>query len=215
MTGLALHRRVTRLTVAALLAVGLAAAPAVTTLGTAPAEAAGDQVGLVIQDGASSKPAFQCVSLTPNMTGNDVLKAADHTLTFDKSNFLTAIDSVPAKVAAFDSKHPRYWSYWQQPANGKWAYSNSGSDKTHPKAGTVEGWFYFDGATYAPAPVTFAQVCPATASATAVTNPPSQAKAATKKSSSAGPIAGTVVAVVVLGALAALMVARSRRVRNH
>jgi hypothetical protein len=213
MTGLNLHNRAIRVVAAGLLAAGIIAAPALSGSHAAPAAAAVDnRVGLVIQDSATSPATFQCVPVTPTMTGNDVLKAANHELAFDKSNFLTTIDKVPAKIAPFDAKHPKYWSYWQSAANGKWAYSNSGADKTHPKPGTVEGWFYFDGATYSPAPVTFAKVCPPQ-SATPLAS--GALPRAAKKSSSTGPIAGTVVVVIVLGALAALVITRSRRRRTH
>jgi hypothetical protein len=143
------------------------------------------------------------------MTGNAVLKAAQHQLTFDKSNFLSQIDGVPATVKPFDSKHPAYWSYWHLATSGKWAFSDKGGDTAKPAPGTIEGWFYFDGATYSPASVTFDQVCTNTPS------PSATATTAEANKSSNGSRTAVVIgigAVVVLAAAAALV---SRRNRQH
>jgi hypothetical protein len=181
------------------------------------ASADSGRVGLVVQDGPNSQPRFQCVQLTPQMSGNQVLTAAHHQLRFDKSNFLSGIDGVPTTVAPFDEKHPRYWSYWQLAAGGKWTYSNVGADKSRPKAGSVEGWFYFDGATYAPGVVTFDQVCPATQTQTATPTTTASATnaVATSNKKSGSALTGTLVALVAVAALgsAAVLVARRRRVR--
>jgi hypothetical protein len=151
------------------------------------------------------------------MSGNQVLTAAHHQLRFDKSNFLSGIDGAPTAVAPFDEKHPRYWSYWQLAAGGKWTYSNVGADKSRPKAGSVEGWFYFDGATYAPGVVTFDQVCPATQTQTATPTTTASATnaVATSNKKSGSALTGTLVALVAVAALgsAAVLVARRRRVR--
>jgi hypothetical protein len=198
---------------AAGLSTSIVMAPALFRTTATPAAATDSQVGLVIQNGAGSTPSFACVPLTSGMNGNDVLKAAKHELTFDKSNFLSKIDNVPATVAAFDAKHPRYWSYWHLSSTGVWAYSNVGADKAHPTAGTVEGWFYFDGATYAPGAVTFAQVCPATTAATPSTSVSVVAQKTTKNSKA--PVGGVIVVVVAIAALGGVAVARSRRNRAH
>jgi hypothetical protein len=168
----------------------------------------------VIQDGAAAAPKFGCVTLSPGMTGNDVLIAAKHKLTFDKSNFLSQIDSIPATVPKFDDKHPTYWSYWHLGASGTWAFSNEGGDKARPTTATVEGWFYVDGTSYAPAAVTFAQVCPDPAKATAKATASTVPAAETKKSSN-GSKTAVVVAVIAVAVLAAAAALRGRRNRAH
>jgi hypothetical protein len=202
--------KLTALAATALLVASLVAlaVPAGAAESTPPA--AENRVGVVIQDGAAATPKFGCVTVSPGMTGNDVLIAAKHKLTFDKSNFLSQIDGIPATVPKFDDKHPTYWSYWHLGASGTWAFSNEGADKAHPTAATVEGWFYVDGASYAPAAVTFAQVCPEPAKASAST-----VQAADTKKSANGSKTAVVVAVVVVALLAAAAALRSRRNRAH
>lgn len=196
---------------AAVAAIAILATTSAATVACAdetPTASGQQRIGLVVQDGAAAAPKFACVDYTQGMTGNDVLKAAQHQLTFDKSNFLSQIDGVPATVKPFDSKHPAYWSYWHLASSGKWTFSDKGGDTAKPGPGTIDGWFYFDGATYTPTSVTFGQVCTSTPSlsATATTAP--------KKSSSRSKTAVVigVGAVVVLAAAAALV---SRRNRQH
>jgi hypothetical protein len=197
-------------------AVTLAAIALVTTTsGTMPADAAdtsppagSPRIGLVVQDGAAAAPKFACVSYSQGMTGNDVLKAAQHQLTFDKSNFLSQIDGVPSTVKPFDAKHPAYWSYWHF-ASGKWGFSDKGGDTAKPNAGTVEGWFYVDGASYAPGTVSFDQVCSAPSPSTTPT------AAATAKKSSSGSKAAVTVGIGVVVVLGAAAVVVSRRGRQH
>jgi hypothetical protein len=196
---------------AALAAAAILATTATTTAaGADETSSPGGQqrIGLVVQDSAAAAPKFACVNYTQGMTGNDVLKAAQHQLTFDKNNFLSQIDGVPATVKPFDSKHPAYWSYWHLASSGKWTFSDKGGDTAKPAPGTIDGWFYFDGATYAPTSVTFGQVCTSAPSRSATA-------AAAAKKSSGGPRAAAVIGVAVVIVLAAAAVLVSRRNRQH
>jgi hypothetical protein len=205
------HPRWARL--AALAATAIFATTAAATAAGAtetPSPGSQQRIGLVVQDGAAVAPKFACVDYTQGMTGDDVLKAAQHQLTFDKSNFLSQIDGVPTTVKPFDSKHPAYWSYWHLASSGKWTFSDKGGDTAKPAPGTIDGWFYVNGATYTPTSVTFGQICTNTPSPSAIAT----TVAAAKKSSSGSKTAVVVGVgvVVVLGAAAALV---SRRNRQH
>jgi hypothetical protein len=190
-----------------LAAPGLGASAHADTSSSVPTQ---PRVGLVVQDGPSATPKFACVDHTTGMTGNDLLKAAKHKLSFDKSNFLSQIDGVPATVKPFDAKHPAYWSYWHLGTSGKWQFSSKGGDAAKPDAGTIDGWFYIDGASYTPAAVTFGQVC------TAASPTPSQVVVTvnSKRSSNGSKtaVAVGVGAVVILGGAALVA---SRRKRTH
>lgn len=211
--------------------VGALAAPVATALltlaalavsiGTGPAQAAPNPtgspgssgsaacVGLVVDNGTGTVDST-CHPFSPGLTGQELLAAAGHRLTFDKAGFICQIDGYP-ETCASDNTH--FWGYFHRApgaADGKWAFSQKGASDYVVHPGETEGWAYQNGGQRQPKPVPYASLQQAAASAHPV---------AAHRSSAAGdddggaswPLFAVIAVVVLLLAGASVQIARRRR----
>jgi hypothetical protein len=196
-------------------AVAITAATAVLTAGASPAQAAPSPtttttacVGLVVDSGASPVTT-DCPAFSAGLTGQQLLVAAGHKLTFDKNGFICQIDGYPDTCGS-DNTH--YWAYYHRApgaADTKWAFSQKGANVYVVHPGETEGWAYQNGTQREPKAVPYASL---QAGAKAAADHNTAVKVA--KSDSNGPpvtvILVAVVVVVLLGGTA-LRIARGRR----
>ncbi|MSS46093.1 hypothetical protein FYJ43_08605 [Cutibacterium sp. WCA-380-WT-3A] len=74
-------------------------------------------------------------------TGLEALESAGFVAKTD-GGMVTMIDGYPTKVDTTQA----YWSYWHATPNGdkpaKWESSQTGAEQAHPKAGSIEGWYF-------------------------------------------------------------------------
>jgi len=144
-------------------------------------------------------------------SGTDALQGIGVTITRDAKGMICALGGYPSPCpAVFDGK---YWQYYQAAADdavaGNWSYATTGPDDTEPAPGWVEGWCY--GAQCVPKLPADGAAPP---SPTVVTFPGSTGEVAPPSgpaASHAWLIVGVVVAVAVVGAIAATTLYLSRR----
>lgn len=159
-------------------------------------------------------------------TGAEALTAAGFTDTRDASGLLCAIETMPDPCPAEFTGS--WWSYWYAAPGGEWQTYNEGPDTATPQPGAYEGWRYSDGTsgpTVTPADVAAAASAQPTAStaptaSSAGTADPDTSDAALAVAAGEQETGGTpawvvaAVAVVGIGALAAVIVGLQRRRRD-
>lgn len=97
-----------------------------------------------------------------------------------KGGALCQIGGVP-DTCTFDSSTTIYWSYWQW-SGGSWHYSNEGGGTYTGAPGSVEAWFWGNGA-----PPPFTPPAPASAAKPPAPKPPAPKKSASKPPAKAKP----------------------------
>ncbi len=160
--------------------------------GASPPAAAADQgttcVQLVISPGAlGGATSSACITVKDGANGLDVLRTGGHSLRFDQSGLICAIDGRPATGCGDATTGAyAYWSYWWRTDDGAWRFANRGPG-AHPVATTgkqAEGWSWNDGSgknEVRPTVVPYATTCPPEASAGgASTAPPAPTEAPTR-----------------------------------
>jgi hypothetical protein len=121
------------------LAVPLALAPA------SPA-AAEDCVRLVIEGRELGGSSVQCVD--PGSNGISLLRNGGHSLRFDSSGLLCAIDGRPATGCGEPAPGGGYsfWSYWTSGDSCSWSFSNRGpSSRSFSSRPAADGWVWVNG----------------------------------------------------------------------
>lgn len=129
-----------------------------------------------------------CAKVADGSTGNQVMSAAGHRLSFRRDGLVCAVDGLPSGgCSSTDSSH--YWSYWHRaPGSSTWQYSSQGSGTYRPADDATEGWVWQDGGAEGsnkPADVPYRQICPpeptASPTRTAATSAPAPAPAPVRR----------------------------------
>jgi hypothetical protein len=192
--------------VAAVTALPAAAAPGTTT--PTPTAGTGGCVGLVVDSGRG-EPTTACVAPRDGMTGQDVLVAAGHELTFDKNGFICRIDGYPDTCTS-DNTH--YWGYYHRApgtADGTWEFSQEGAGTYTVHPGETEGWAYQNGTQREPSAVPYATLV-AAAKAKADSATVRRAAEHDGGNGSVWTVVVVLAVIVVLGAAAAGVTLRRR-----
>jgi hypothetical protein len=151
-----------------------------------PAGAATQTVALVVQTGPGSKPAVNCVGYTKDMSGFDVLRAAEHEIQYQAKTYaMVRIDGTPTPPK-IDSTH--YWAYFSRAPGHGWVRNTKTGAVSRPQPGTVDAWIYVDGKAYNPPDETFDRICGPTPVRTITQSPTSRPSAT---STAAPPVRGS------------------------
>lgn len=195
---------------AAVLVTGAATGAVMTAALAAPSPSGADCVGLVVDPGVG-KVTSGCPAFSAGLTGQQVLVAAGHKLTFDKNGFICQIDGYPS---ACGSDNTHYWAYYHRApgaADAKWAFSEKGANDYVVHPGETEGWSYQNGTQRQPDAVPYTTLRAATPASPATND--HDVATVVHKDGSNWPLVAVVLVVVVLLAGTAVRVARSRRTR--
>lgn len=162
-------RRILTLLGAVLLGAALVVPPAAAAGAPTSQRAQGERcVQLVISPGAlGGGTSSGCVPVADGADGLDVLRAGGHTLRFDDSGLVCAIDGRPATGCGEAAAGGyAFWSYWWRTDDGAWRYANRGpgAHDVPPTGRQAEGWAWNDGSGAEqgsrPPLVPYAETCP-------------------------------------------------------
>jgi len=136
----------------------------------AQAQAAANQVGLIIMHGDGSV-VTRCVDFSePQINGYDVLQRSGLDLNIEVAGMGAAICRIDNEGCTYpqqacfcqtEGETSTYWSYWRLGESG-WQYSNLGASNAQITPGSLEGWVWGAGtvnSTNPPPALTFAEVC--------------------------------------------------------
>jgi hypothetical protein len=105
-----------------------------------------------------------CAKVPAGSSGEDVLRAAGHTLGFrpTQPGFVCTIDGWPREgCSASNGDH--YWAYFHRaPGSSSWVYSTSGASGYRPADNSTEGWVWQTRDDQTPADVAFSSICTTT-----------------------------------------------------
>lgn len=133
-----------------------------------PAPAEIYHAGLVVQFG-DGKAYLACIPFVEeSLTGYDLLLRSGLTVeSVTDPSLGTAVCKIEADGCKSENcfcAMPKYWSYWRLGETG-WGYAATGAGQTIIRDGDVDGWSWGEGA--APPTVSWEEVCPAQAGASA------------------------------------------------